>query len=94
MPPQRQAAAEEAPAAQVAAEAVVGAPAEEAAPEHEPETEAEAAGPALPEGMDAVGFRIAVFWPGDNTWCVSRWAFCCLWCARLTLGAAQGRGVG
>ena len=36
----------------------------------DPEPEADAAGPALPEGMDAVGFRIAVYWPGDKSWCV------------------------
>lgn len=65
VPPPPPSAAVEAPAAE---EVEAGAPTEEMAPL--PEPEADAAGPALPEGMDAVGFRIAVFWPGDNTWCV------------------------
>jgi hypothetical protein len=72
VPPPPPSAAVEAPAAE---ETEAGAPSEEMAPL--PEPEADAAGPALPEGMDAVGFRIAVYWPGDNTWCVSSCVVIC-----------------
>ena len=58
-----------------AAEPEAGAPAEDAAPE--PDVDTEAAGPVLPDGMDAVGFRIAVFWPADKSWCVSDSARLC-----------------
>lgn len=47
-----------------------------AEPEPEAAVEADAAGDALPEGMEAVGFRVAVFWPGDSTWCAILFSLC------------------
>jgi hypothetical protein len=32
----------------------------------------------LPDGYDAIGLRVAVFWPGDGTWCAYLSSLCVL----------------